>query len=114
MNSSERDLQSKLNEMEAEINQKTASDSQSNNKSVFPQVEISSSPQLKSWIDSTRARFNTLPKIGKAAVAIGAVWLGFSIVGAVLQVVSSIFTVATIGFILYLGYRLLNNNTDAN
>ncbi|MBE9044061.1 FUSC family protein [Pleurocapsales cyanobacterium LEGE 10410] len=115
MNSSEHDLQSRLNEMEAEIKQNTSDshDSQNNNKSVFPEVEINPSPQLKSWIDFSREKFDTLPKFGKAAVAIAGVWLGVSIAGALLQVVSSIFTIATIGFVLYLGYRFFNN-TEAN
>ena len=109
---SEQDLQGKLNEMEAEMSQQ-ASDSQDNTKTVFPEVDLSPSPQVKSWIEYSKARFDTLPKFGKAAVAIGAVWLGFSIAGALLQVVSSIFTVATIGFVLYLGYRFFKN-TDAS
>lgn len=109
---SEQDIQDKLNEMEAQMNQK-ASDSQDNTKSVFPEVEINPSPQVKSWIEYSKARFDTLPKFGKAAVAIGAVWLGFSIAGALLQVVSSIFTVATVGFVLYLGYRFFSK-TEAN
>lgn len=114
MSFSERDLQSKLDEMEAEINQKTPSDSQDATKSGFPQVEINPSPQVQGWIDTSKAWFNSLPKIGKAAVAIGGVWLGFSILGAVLHVVSSILSVAVIAFILYVGYRLFNRKSNSN
>ena len=112
MSISERDLQSKLDEMEAEVNQKATSDSQDTSKSVFSQLEIDPSPQVKGWIDTSKAWFDSLPKVGKAAVAIGGVWLGFSILGAVLHVVSSILTVGVIGFILYAGYRLFGNSSD--
>ncbi len=115
MSFSERDLQKKLEEMEAEINQNTTSNSQqSSPKSIFSQFEINPSPQVQSWIDSGKAWFATLPQIGKAAVAIGAVWLGFSIVGAVLHVVSSILSIALVGLLLYIGYRLFNKNSSSN
>jgi hypothetical protein len=113
MSSSERDLKSKLEEMEAEINQKkTANSSEFNQKSAFPQFEINPSPQVQSWINSSRAWFNSLPKVGKAAVAIGTVWLGFSILGAILHVVSSIISVAIVGLIVYIGYRWFKNSSD--
>ena len=111
MSFSERDLKSKLDEMEAQLNQENASKPQdSSPKSVFPEVEFNPSPQMKSWIDSGKAWFATLPQVGKAAVAIGGVWLGFSIVGAVLHVVSSVITIGFVGLLLYVGYRLFNNN----
>ena len=112
MSTSERDLQSKLDEMEAQVNQNATSDSQDTSKSIFSQLEINPSPQVKGWIDTSKAWFNSLPKVGKAAVAIGGVWLGFSIVGALLHVVSSVLTVGAIGFILYVGYRLFSNSSD--
>ena len=112
MSTSERDLQSKLDEMEAQVNQNATSNSQDTSKSIFSQLEINPSPQVKGWIDTSKAWFNSLPKVGKAAVAIGGVWLGFSIVGALLHVVSSVLTVGAIGFILYVGYRLFNNSSD--
>lgn len=110
----ERDLKSKLDEMEAEINQETATDSQNATQSVFPKVEINPSPQVQGWIDTSKEWFNSLPKFGKAAVAIGGVWLSFSIIGALLHVVSSILSLATIGFILYVGYRLFTSNSSSN
>ena len=110
MSTSERDLQKKLDEMEAEVNQ-TTSASQDTSKSIFSQLEIDPS-QAKGWIDTSKAWFDSLPKVGKAAVAIGGVWLGFSILGAMLHVVSSILTVGAIGFILYVGYRLFGDNSD--
>jgi hypothetical protein len=112
MSFSERDLQSKLDEMSAEINQKA--DSNSDTKVTFPQVEVNPSPQVKNWIDSSKNIFNNLPKFGQVAVAVGGVWLGFSIVGAVLHVVSSILSVAVIGVVLYFGYRLFSSNSESN
>lgn len=112
MSSSERDLQSKLDEMEADINQKATSDSPKATKSAFPQVELNPSPKLQGWITTSKAWFDSLPKFGKASVAIGVVWLGFSVVGALLHVVSSVLTVAAVGFILYVGYRLFSSNSS--
>ena len=87
----ERDLQAKLDEMEANLNQKANSDPADQSKSIF----------------------NSLPKFGKVAVAIGGVWLGFSVVGAVLHVVTSLFTVAAIGVVLYIGYRLFSSDSES-
>ena len=97
--------------MEVEINQNQASDSQNATKSVLPQLEIKPSPQVQGWIDQSKAWFQSLPKFGKAAVAIGGVWLGFSVLGAVLHVVSSVLSIGFIGLILYVAYRLFNSKS---
>lgn len=111
MSFSERDdIQSKLDEMEADLNQKTVTSSTDNSQPTLPQFEIDPSPQVRDWIDKTKNTFNSLPKFGKVAVAIGGVWLSFSIVGAVLHVVSSVFTLAAIGLLLYVGYRLFGSS----
>ena len=112
MSFSERDLQSKLDEMEAELNQKATANANDTPKSTFPQVEINPSPQMRSWISYSKAWFDRLPKFGKVSVAIGGVWLGFTILGAVLHVVSSILTIGAIGIVLYIGYRLFSNNSN--
>lgn len=109
----ERDLQSKLDQMEADLNQKANSNSD-DTKSVLPQVEIDPSSQLQGWIDTSKDFFNRLPKFGKVAVAIGGVWLGFSIIGAVLHVVSSVLSIAVVGFLVYIAYRLFSSNSDAD
>ena len=114
MSFSERDLQSKLDEMEADLNQKSDSDLADDPKSVFPQVELNPSPQVQGWIDTSKDLFNRLPKFGKVAVAIGGVWLGFSVLGAVLHVVSSVLSIAVIGFILYVGYRLFSSSSESD
>ena len=111
MSFSERDLNSKLEEMEAEIGRETTPESQEfNPKSTFPQIEINPSPQVQGWLESGKAWFATLPQVGKAAVAIGGIWLGFSVIGAVLHVVSSIVTIGFVGLLVYVGYRLFKNN----
>ena len=109
----ERDLQSKLDQMEADLNQKANANSD-DTKSVLPQVEIDPSSQLQGWIDTSKDFFNRLPKVGKVAVSIGGVWLGFSIIGAVLHVVSSVLSIAVIGFVVYIAYRLFRANSDAD
>ncbi len=111
--SSERDLQSKLEDMEAELNQKTVSDSQEfSTKTVIPQIEVDPSTRFKGWIDYGNGWFSTLPKASKAGVIIGGVWLGFSILGAVLHVVSSVVSIAVVGLVVYIGYRLFNNSSN--
>ncbi len=112
MSFSERDLQSKLDEIEADIDRDN-SKSQDTSQSIFPQLDINASPKMRGWIEQSKAWFNSLPKIGKAAVAIAGVWLSFSIVGAVLHVISSILTLGVVGFVLYIGYRLFNSS-EAN
>ena len=106
----ERDIQSKLDEMEADLNQKTETNSADTNKPTLPQIEINPSPQVQGWIDKSKEMFNSLPQFGKVAVGIGGVWLGFSIVGAILHVVTSIFSIAAVGLVLYIGYRLFSNS----
>jgi hypothetical protein len=110
----ERDLQSKLDEMEADLNQQDDSNVADPRESVLPKIEINPTPQVQGWIDKSKDLFNNLPQFGKVAVAIGGVWLGFSIVGAILHVVSSIFSLAAIGVVLYVGYRLFTNNSESN
>ena len=115
MSFSERDLKSKLDEMEAEIKQETVVEPKNTNpEPIFPQIDINPSPQVQGWIDSGKAWFASLPSVGKAAVAIGGVWLGFSVVGAVLHVVSSILSIAFVGFLIFVGYRLFNSNSSSN
>jgi len=115
MSFSERDLQSKLNDMETEVNQQTVPDNpESKTTKVFPQFEVNPSPKIQNWINTTKGWFITLPKVGKAAVAVGGVWLGFSILGAIFHVVSSIISISIVGFILYIGYRLFSSGADSD
>ena len=110
--SSERDLQNKLDEMEADINQNTSKSQDT--PQIFSQIDLNPSPKVQGWIDNSKAWFNSLPKFGKAGVAIAGVWVGFSIVGAVLHVVSSVLTIGAIGLLVYVGYRLFANSSEDN
>ena len=115
MSFSERDLQSKLDDMEADINQKTVNDiPESKTSKFFPQFEVNLSPKIQGWIETTKDWFNTLRKVGKAAAVIGGVWLGFSVVGAIFHVVSSIISIGIVGFILYVGYRLFSSSKESD
>ncbi len=109
----ERDIQSKLDEMEAALNQQADSNF-SDTPKVLPEIEIKPSTQVQGWIDTSKEFFNRLPKFGKVAVAIGGVWLGFSILGAVLHVVSSVVSIAILGFIVYIAYRLFSNKSESD
>ncbi|MGL5836485.1 MAG: hypothetical protein ACRC1Z_25135, partial [Waterburya sp.] len=103
-------------DMEAELNQQADSNFSDNPNSVLPnlpKIEINPTPQVQEWVERSKDLFNNLPQFGKVAVAVGGVWLGFSIVGAVLHVVSSIFSLAAIGLVLYVGYRLFTNNSES-
>ena len=118
--SSERDLQNKLDEMEADINQNTSKSQDApqtvsqDAPQIFSQIDLNPSPKVQGWIDNSKAWFNSLPKFGKAGVAIAGVWVGFSIVGAVLHVVSSVLTIGAIGLLVYVGYRLFANSSEDN
>ncbi|MGF1539791.1 MAG: hypothetical protein ACFCU5_04955 [Pleurocapsa sp.] len=99
--------QQKLEDIEAEINRATTSASQNFKTEVRPRLEINPSPQVKQWLKSGRDWFESLPQVGKIAVGIGAVWLSFSLLSAFLHIVSSIISIAVMGLILYVGYKLV-------
>lgn len=108
----DRDWQSKLEELEAEINQTDSAPHESTPEKMFPRLEINPSPQLEQWLDSAKQWFNSLPQVGKIAVGIGAVWLSFSVLSAFLHIVSSLISIAVMGFLLYIGYRFVTNAGD--
>lgn len=115
MSFSERDLKDKLEQMQAKIDQQIAANSsESGYKSILPQVETNPTPQMQSWINYSKAWFNNLPKVAKAAVTLGGVWLGFSVLGAILHIVSSILSIGIIGLILYIGYRWFNSSSSSD
>ena len=105
----DRELQSKLRDMEAEVNRASNSTSpELKTERVTPQVEIEmGSPRIKNWLKLSQNWFNNLPQVGKIAVGLGGVWLVFSILGTFIHLVSSVISIAFMGFILYVGYKLL-------
>lgn len=113
MSFSERDLQSKLDDMEAEMKENSANNTKFDPQTL-PQIEINPSPKVQGLIDSSKAWFATLPKAGKAAVAVGGIWLGFSVLGAIFHVVSSIISIGIVGLVLYVAYRLFTSKSESN
>ena len=112
--SSNRNWQQKLEEIEAEINRATTSASQqSKTETVRPHIEIDPSPQLQNWLKSGRDWFETLPQVAKVAVGIGAVWLSFSVLSAFLHIISSLISIAVMGFLLYIGYKFVFNSSNS-
>lgn len=111
--SHDRDWQkSKLEELEAEINQTDSAADESTREKSFPRLEIDPSPQLQQWLDSAKDWFNALPQVGKIAVGIGVVWLSFSVLSAFLHIVSSLISIALMAFILYIGYKFVTNGSS--
>lgn len=61
-------------------------------------IDQSALNQLKTW-------FNGLNPVGKAAVAVMGISLGFTVVNSILQLVGSLISLAILGGILYLVYK---------
>ena len=113
--SSNRNWKQKLEEIEAEINRATTSSSQqSTTETVRPRIEIAPSPQLKNWLKSGRDWFEALPQVGKVAVGIGALWLSFSVITAFLHIISSLISIAVMGFLLYVGYKFVFSSSNSH
>lgn len=114
--SNDRHWQNRLEEIEAELNQTNSQANSAHQETTteptFPRVEINPSPQVKHWLNSAKNWFETLPQIGKIAVGIGAVWVSFSILNALFHIVSSLVSIALMGFLLYVGYKFVVNSGD--
>ena len=102
----DRDWQRELEKLEAEINRDTTS--QVPNEST----EISANNTYKNWLNSAKNWFDSLPQAGKIAVAVGAVWLSFSLLNTFLHIVSSLISIAFIGLLLYVGYKFVSNSAS--
>ncbi|WP_036482236.1 hypothetical protein [Myxosarcina sp. GI1] len=102
----DRDWQRELEKLEAEVNRDTTS--QVPNEST----EISVSDTYKNWLNSAKNWFDRLPQVGKIAVAVGAVWLSFSLLNTFLHIVSSLISIAFIGLLLYVGYKFVSNSAS--
>ena len=101
MNSfNDRNWQRKIEEIETELNS-----DDSKTETVRPQIEIENSPSLKGWLDTAKRWFDRLPLVGKVLVGISGVMLGVSALNTLLTIISSLISIAILGFILYLGYR---------
>lgn len=63
--------------------------------------------KIKDW-------YNTLPTPGKAAVVVGGLIFGVSILNTVLQLVTSILSVAILGIVVYVLYKYLIANQSSS
>lgn len=136
MNSSNNpDIERKLQELEAQLNQEAASPQAANHtshstphpghpdlsshsfninteKSQSPQPNDSSSSSLLDNFDWERIVtfvkdwFNQLPQIGKILVVLVAAFAGLSLLTSILRLVSALITFAIVAVIVYVGYKV--------
>lgn len=113
--SDKQNWQRRLEELEVEINQNASSNSQEKTETVHPHVEITTdTPSMFGWLNSARDWFNGLAPIGQVAVGIVGVMVGFSLLGALIKVVSSVISIALVGGVVYLGYKYIFANSSKN
>ena len=105
--SDKQNWQRRLEELEVEIDQNAASNTKEQTETVKPHVEIANNSSVSSWLNSARDWFNGLAPIGQVAVGILGVMIGFSLLGALIKVVSSVISIAIVGGLIYLGYKYL-------
>ena len=115
MNSSDnQDWQRRLEELEVEVNQSTASNTQQKTETVHPYVEITDTSSVSNWLNTVKDWFNGLAPIGQVAVGIIAIMLGFSVLNIFLKVISSLISVAVLGGLVYLGYKFIVAESSKN
>lgn len=128
------DIERKLQELEAQLNQEAASPQTAHNtshstdhpgnpdlsshsfninteKSQSPQPNDSTSSLLENFdweriITLVKNWFNQLPQIGKILVVLVAAFAGLSLLTSVLRLVSALITLAIVGVIVYLVYKV--------
>ncbi len=93
---SEKNWQKKLEKMEAEIYEATPLNPPNNpEKSVIPVA--------RGW-------FTSLPTAGKVIITVFGAMLLFSLIHTVFSIVKSLLTIAILGGVLYIIYRVITNN----
>jgi hypothetical protein len=108
---SEDDLQRRLQNLEAEINSKSANQG---NLPETTQTSQSDIPNVKSQFAKLRLWFNNLSGTTKLIVAGVAALLGLGMLQAVLKLVSSVVSLALIAFLVYLGYKFFISGNFQN
>ena len=111
----ERELKTKLDKLEAEINQQQPANE--------PKVEIvntdiktdsEAESQLISnvygWLSTARDKFNSLSGGGKLVVGIAAIWLGFTALNFALHLLTNVVVIGILGLVLYFAYQKLVPN----
>jgi len=99
-----RDLDRRLQELEREVNQ-TVSSATHKVREAEP-LQRAASNARSGMVPRARDWFEQLPQLGKIAVIAGGAIVGFSLLKTVLQLVTSLLTLALVAGALYVGYRL--------
>lgn len=105
--SNNQDWQRRMEELEAEINYDRSSQ---DTNTVRPHLEIDRSQVLEKWLTSAKEWFNNLSSEGRVVVGLVGVLVGFSILGTLLRLISSLVSIAILAGLLYFGYKFLANN----
>ena len=96
----------RLQELEQEINQSTFGKSinQHENLNSFSEHKNPNSP-LQTKLNQAQIWFNNLPRGAQVIVALVAIVVGFSLLNTVLQVVTSLLSIAILAIVLYCLYK---------
>lgn len=82
-------------------------------REVFSQTNSNNQPSsMRNLYQRMLLKFQQLPNWGKAVVGIGGVMVTFWLIGIVFRLISLALTVAVVGVLLYVGYKLFLNNAD--
>ena len=101
-------LERRLKELEVEINSSSPPISVSENKSTKLLDNSSNSQHLEGWFRAIQSWFNNLPTPGRVAVLVVAFIFGLSLLNTVLQIVTSLISLAILGFVLYFLYKFFS------
>lgn len=99
----DRDLQQKLEELEAQVYQTT----QEQSTPPYTETEFGFSSQISNGISAIRNWFNQLPQAGKLLVGIVGVIVGFSVLNLFVSLITKLITLAIFSLILYGLYKYL-------
>ncbi len=99
------DLESRLQELERQIDN-SPSVLEVNQKREETSQPQKNSQNLERFLVSIQQWFNSLPTPGKLAVIVVGVIIGFSLLNSVLRLVSSLLSVAILGVVLYVLYKI--------
>lgn len=96
------------------IKQNSNSDSTERIEFVRPHVEVDNTQTLKDWLDRGKSWFQSLPVVGQAIVGVVGIFMGFSLLIAVIRLVSFLISIILLGGLLYWGYQILKANSTSN
>ncbi|MEC4811777.1 MAG: hypothetical protein SAK29_00585 [Scytonema sp. PMC 1069.18] len=106
---SEKDLQRRLEQIEAEINTPSGFDSQSQKTSTSSFQGFAS---LSVYGKRFLAWFKNQSSVGKVVVSGVAIVLGFAVLQAVLKLVTAVISLAVLSILVYLGYKFFVSNNS--